>query len=130
MAKISEETGRKPRPFLLRQRPTFSVWKTAVKFMASYPGSVPQNYPVSKDLGLLGAVRAKPGMHIGGIDERALHACVFEVLANSINEFLAGCSTHIEVRIHGDGSISIRDNRRGIPVDPEPEPGVSMVEFC
>ena len=77
----------------------------------------------------LEAVRKKPGMYIGGTDERALHHCVSEVLDNSVDEFLAGYCTHIDVTVHSDGSISIRDNGRGIPVDINKEEGIPGVEL-
>jgi DNA gyrase subunit B len=77
----------------------------------------------------LEAVRKKPGMYIGGTDERALHHCVTEVLDNSVDEHLAGYCTRIEVTIHVDGAISIRDNGRGIPVDINTESGLPGVEL-
>ncbi len=77
----------------------------------------------------LEAVRKKPGMYIGGTDERALHHCVSEVLDNSVDEHLAGHCNHIGVAIHVDGSISIRDDGRGIPVDPHPVKKIPTVEL-
>ncbi len=77
----------------------------------------------------LEAVRKKPGMYIGGTDERALHHCVSEVLDNSVDEHLAGYCSKIDVTIQVDGSISVRDNGRGIPVDIHPQYGIPGVEL-
>src|ERR1043165_3372630 len=90
-----------------------------------------ERYDASKLSQLKGleAVRKKPGMYIGGTDERALHHCVSEVLDNSVDEHLAGFCSRIEVAIHVDGSISIRDNGRGIPVDINKDSGLPGVEL-
>lgn len=66
-------------------------------------------------------VRKRPGMYIGGTDERARHHLAAEVLDNSMDEAVAGFASRIDVELHSDGSLSVRDNGRGIPVDPHPK---------
>jgi topoisomerase-4 subunit B len=74
-------------------------------------------------------VRKRPGMYIGGTDERALHHLVAEVLDNSMDEAVAGHATRIEVELLEDYSVMIRDNGRGIPIDPHPKfPDKSALE--
>src|SRR6202161_186616 len=66
-------------------------------------------------------VRRRPGMYIGGTDEKALHHLCAEVIDNSMDEALAGHATFIEVELDTDGFLSVTDNGRGIPVDPHPK---------
>src|SRR5712672_1973801 len=66
-------------------------------------------------------VRRRPGMYIGGTDEKALHHLFAEVIDNSMDEALAGHATFIEVELSSDGFLTITDNGRGIPVDPHPK---------
>lgn len=66
-------------------------------------------------------VRRHPGMYIGGTDEKALHHLFAEVLDNAMDEAVAGHATWIEVRVGGDGFLSVADNGRGIPVDAHPK---------
>ena len=74
-------------------------------------------------------VRRRPGMYIGGTDERAYHHMAAEVLDNSMDEAVAGHASRIEIELSADGTLAIRDNGRGIPVDPHPRhPDTSALE--
>lgn len=77
----------------------------------------------------LEAVRKRPGMYIGSTDQRGLMHCLWEIIDNAVDEALTGVCTDIEVILGGDGSIEVRDNGRGIPVDIEPRSGLSGVEL-
>ncbi len=76
----------------------------------------------------LEAVRKRPGMYIGSTDSRGLMHCLWEIIDNSVDEALAGHGTRIDIVLHADGSVEVRDRARGIPVDIEPRTGLSGVE--
>ncbi|MDG4859825.1 DNA topoisomerase IV subunit B [Streptomyces sp. T-3] len=104
-----------------------SVPSTALLAGADRDGS---NYTARHLLVLEGleAVRKRPGMYIGSTDSRGLMHCLWEIIDNSVDEALGGYCDHIDVILHEDGSVEVRDNGRGIPVDVEPKTGLSGVE--
>ena len=76
----------------------------------------------------LEAVRKRPGMYIGTTDSRGLMHCLWEIIDNSVDEALAGHGKTIDIKLYPDGSVEVRDQARGIPVDVEPKTGLTGVE--
>src|SRR3989344_5020584 len=83
-----------------------------------------------KVLERLTAVRARPAMYIGSASKNVLHHLVYEIVDNSVDEAMAGFCDKIEVTINKDGSVTVIDNGRGIPVDPHPVYKKSAMEIA
>ena len=74
------------------------------------------------------AVRRRPGMYIGSTDQKGLHHLIFEIVDNSVDEFMGGFCSRISIVVNTDGSVRVEDDGRGIPVDIHPTTGISAVE--
>ena len=97
--------------------------KTSARASSAKPSRGESGY-TARDIEVLEGlepVRRRPGMYIGGTDEKALHHLFAEVIDNSMDEALAGHATFIEVELEADGFVTVTDNGRGIPVDPHPK---------
>ncbi|MGL4495114.1 MAG: DNA topoisomerase IV subunit B [Beijerinckiaceae bacterium] len=98
-------------------------------FSAGTPGEAGYTAASIEVLEGLEPVRRRPGMYIGGTDEKALHHLFAEVIDNAMDEAVAGHATFIEVELDADGYLAVTDNGRGIPVEPHPKfPGKSALE--
>src|ERR1043166_3682181 len=98
--------------------------RAAGEARAGKPGSRAEGSYTAHDIEVLEGlepVRRRPGMYIGGTDEKALHHLFAEVIDNSMDEALAGHATWIEVELEKNGFVTVNDNGRGIPVDPHPK---------
>src|ERR1700760_1839260 len=95
--------------------------------------SASQKYTAKDSLQVLEgleAVRRRPSMYIGGVDARGLHHLIWEIVDNSVDEYLASACDHITVTLHKDGcSMTVTDNGRGIPVDKHPKAKIPTVEL-
>ena len=112
----------------LRCRRTRLVWSEGAHRRFSTIES--QAYDARNLLVLEGleAVRKRPGMYVGSTDTRGLMHCLWEIIDNSVDEALSGHGAHIDVMLHADGSVEVRDEGRGVPVDKEKKTGLSGVE--
>jgi topoisomerase IV subunit B len=117
MADVSDLFGSSPEP--KPQKPAAPMVEPVLK--PTGPSETDYDASSIEVLEGLEPVRRRPGMYIGGTDEKALHHLFAEVLDNSMDEAVAGHATFIEVELGADGFLTVSDNGRGIPVGPHPK---------
>ena len=121
--------GTLPRPAPSRRSAAAAASAAAARPAAGTPDESGYDASAIEVLEGLEPVRRRPGMYIGGTDEKALHHLFAEVIDNSMDEAVAGHATFIEVELDADGFLTVTDNGRGIPVDPHPKfPDKSALE--
>jgi topoisomerase-4 subunit B len=121
MAKTAKQTGEIRD--LFADTPAAAARRLSAKAARGKPASPGEAY-TARDIEVLEGlepVRRRPGMYIGGTDEKALHHLFAEVIDNSMDEALAGHADWIDVNMTADGFVTVVDNGRGIPVDPHPK---------
>ena len=115
---------RKPSGKAARKAPRASGRRPKAKAPAAQPAPSANGDYTAHDIEILEGlepVRRRPGMYVGGTDQRALHHLLAELIDNAMDEAIAGHASRIEIALHGDGTASVKDNGRGIPVDPHPK---------
>src|SRR5688500_11972304 len=122
MAKSATKKKQSAQTDLFELPPSRKAKKSAARGKA--PARVSDGSYTAADIEVLEGlepVRRRPGMYIGGTDEKALHHLFAEVIDNAMDEALAGHASFIEVELGADGFLTVTDNGRGIPVDPHPK---------
>ncbi|RVA11421.1 DNA topoisomerase IV subunit B, partial [Mesorhizobium sp. M7A.F.Ca.US.002.01.1.1] len=113
---------KQPQPVRTAARPADPLVVQATKRPASTKdGSEGYSAADIEVLEGLEPVRRRPGMYIGGTDDKAMHHLFAEVIDNSMDEAVAGHATFIDVELSADGYLAVTDNGRGIPIDPHPK---------
>ena len=116
--------SRKAAPKAARKTPRASGRRPKANAPAAQPAPPANGDYTAHDIEILEGlepVRRRPGMYVGGTDQRALHHLLAELIDNAMDEAIAGHASRIEIALHGDGAASVKDNGRGIPVDPHPK---------
>ena len=115
---------RKAAPKAARKTPRTTRRQSKASAPAAQPAPPANGDYTAHDIEILEGlepVRRRPGMYVGGTDQRALHHLLAELIDNAMDEAIAGHASRIEIALHGDGAASVKDNGRGIPVDPHPK---------